>query len=158
MRPVFAGLFIVGLGLGACSGSHEPVHERAHQAAPPQAAELDVPNLLPLSIDELSQRVGPLLPVPANFQDPTLTPLQQRQETPDSMCLFRYRGLAMVVAYSYSTRRVNNLLLLGSNEDALMSRAKLKLGATEYLVLPVFEARRSTKLLGLRVLSTHLNQ
>ena len=81
-----------------------------------------------------------------------------REEDHDSTGYVSYQGLDMVVAYNYRTRRVNDLLLLGVNENELMRRGQLKLGVLSYLVLPVFEAHRTTHLLGLRVLATSLNE
>ena len=117
-----------------------------------------MPALLELSIDEIAGRVGPRLPLPAGFADPVLAPLLQHGQLLDSAALFRNRGLAMVVAYNDRTRQLNDLLLLGSNESELMRRARLQLGAAHYLVLPVFEERRPTQLLGLRVLPVAVNQ
>jgi hypothetical protein len=164
MRPILTGAGVVlaaaALSVSACSGVHEQVREHAARSAAPSrpAASLDVPALLPLSFDELNQRVGPWQPLPPDFVDPTLDPQAQRRGPIDSMALFRRSGLALVVAYDYHTRRVNDLLLLGSNENELMSRAQLQLGADRYLVLPVFQARQPNQLLGLRVLALALNQ
>jgi hypothetical protein len=118
----------------------------------------DVPSLLKLSIDDLSQQLGPRLPVPAGFADPLLAPSARRNEELDSTALFQRPGLALVASYDYRSRQVSNLLLLGSNETELMRRARLNLGATHYLVLPVFQERQPTQLLGLRVLAMALNQ
>lgn len=147
--------------VSACSGTHEPLHDRAMlptSTSVPQVAVLDVASLLHLSIDEMSQRLGPRQPVPPGFFDPTLAPLVQRGVALDSTALFRCRGLALVASYDYHSRRVSDLLLLGSNERELMSRAQLQLGAKQYLVLPVFQQQRPTQLLGLRVLALALNQ
>ncbi|UOQ99562.1 hypothetical protein MUN81_08735 [Hymenobacter sp. 5317J-9] len=160
MRPILAGLLATMMGVGACSGSHEPGHatlSRAPAARPAQPG-VDVPALLSLNIDEMTARVGPLLPVPTGFVDPTVTSQSQRSGPIDSIALFRSRGLAMVVAYDSRSREVNDLLLLGSNESDLMNRARLQLGADRYLVLPVFQERRPTQLMGLRVLPVALNQ
>ncbi|MFD2718472.1 hypothetical protein ACFST9_07080 [Hymenobacter monticola] len=164
MRPILTGAGVVlaatALSVGACSGGREQVREHtARPAAPDRAApSLDVPALLALSFDELNQRVGPWQPVPPGFVDPTLDPLSQRRGPIDSMAMFRRGGLALVVAYDYRTRRVNDLLLLGSNEEELMRRAHLQLGADHYLVLPVFQASQPSQLMGLRVLALALNQ
>ncbi|WP_310392092.1 hypothetical protein [Hymenobacter sp.] len=162
MRPMLAVLFVVGGGLvGACSGTHEPLQDRAAPvvAVPLRSgAKVDVPGLLGLSIDEVSQRLGPRLPVPAGFVDPVVAPLVQRNAPLDSMVLFRHQGLALVASYDHRTRRVSDLLLLGSNESELMSRGQLQIGAAKYLVLPVFQERHPTRLLGLRVVGTALNQ
>ncbi len=150
-------LFVAGvLGVEACSGSHEPPHDHTvpTAAAPARPGEeLDVPSLLALSIDEMGRRVGPQRPIPAGFTDPTLAPLVQRNVPLDSTTVFHSRGLSMVVTYNYHSRRVSDLLLLGSNENELMRRAKLQLDAPHYLVLPVFQTHHPTQLLGLRVLA-----
>ena len=77
-----------------------------------------------------------------------------RQEQLDSFGFFQYRGLALVAAYNERTRRLSDLLVLGADENELMRRANLELGAAHYLVLPVFEAQSPTRLMGLRVLAT----
>ena len=149
-------MLFIALGLGACSGTHETPRERALPAAVVAVVPgpgLNVPGLLNLSIDELSQRLGPRLPLPAGFADPVLVPLLRRNDPLDSSALFRRRGLAMVASYDHDSRLVSDLLLLGSNENELMSRAQLRLGTDQYLVLPVFQERAPTRLLGLRVLT-----
>ena len=156
MRPTLLLLLGGILGLGACSGAHEPHHDPAVNPRPTtagqQTAALNVPALLNLSIDELSRRLGPRLALPPGFVDPTQVLLAQRPAAQDSAVLFRTRGLALVVSYDQRSRRVSDLLLLGTDEEELMSRARLELGADGYLVLPVFQERHPTRLLGLRVL------
>lgn len=98
--------------------------------------------------------MGPRQPLPAGFSDPTQAPLLLHQRQIDSSGFFRYRGLGVVAAYNERTRRVSDLLLLGTDENELMRRANLELGAPDYLVLPVFEAQRPAQLMGLRVLAT----
>ena len=159
MRPVSSSLWItvVAAFVGACSGTHETHNDKAvpAMAAPVRnLPQLNVPGLLSLSIDEMSRRVGPRLPLPAGFVDPVQAPLVQRGLALDSAILFRSRGLALIAAYNNRTRRVSDLLLLGANEAELMHRAQLQLDASAYLVLPVFQLRKPTQLLGLRVLST----
>ena len=162
MRLVILLFFVVGLGATGCSGTHEAPQDRAVSAAPAlpyhDATALSVPKLLHLDIDELNRQLGPRLPIPTGFTDPVLVPLVQRNEPLDSTTLFRRRGLAIVASYDHRSRQVSNLLLLGSNENELMRRARLQLGAESYLVLPVFKERPATELLGLRVLAMTLNQ
>ena len=160
MRPILFACCVVLVALvSACSGTHE-----SHQdpAVPATAApvrnvpQLDVPGLLHLSIDEISHRLGPRQPLPADFNDPVLVLPGPGEVAMDSTALFRSKGLALVAAYNNRSRRVSDLLLLGTNELALMQRGQLQLGAANYLVLPVFQARHPTQLLGLRVLATTL--
>jgi hypothetical protein len=101
----------------------------------------------------MPQRLGARLPVPTGFVDPVMRPLAKLREQTDSTVLFRYQDLAVAVNYNHRTREVNDLLLLGANENEMMHRAHLQLDAKTYLVLPVFQERDPTKLLGLRVLA-----
>ena len=162
MRPTLVVLFIVNmLGTGACSRTHEPHNDRAvpvvDEAVRPGLG-LNVPNLLRLSIDEISHQLGPRLPAPVGFLDPILAPLVQRSMHLDSTSFFRCRSLAIIASYDNHTRQVSDLILLGSNEKELMSRAQLQLGAANYLVLPVFQAQHPTRLLGLRVVGIPLGK
>lgn len=149
------------VAVGACSGAHEPSHDRAAPATATAALKLprlNVSALLPLTIDEISRQLGPRLPVPDTFADPTRVPSIHTTEQPDSTALFQSRGLTVVVAYDARTRRVNELLLMGTNEDELMTRSGLQLNSPEYLVLPFFQRRRPLQLMGLRVLALGLSQ
>ncbi|MBH8556512.1 hypothetical protein [Hymenobacter negativus] len=149
------------VGVGACSGAHEPNHDRAAPSAAAPALklpQLNVSALLPLTIDEISQQLGPRLPVPDSFTDPTRVPSIHSDERLDSTVLFQHRGLTMVVGYDARTRRVNELLLMGSNENELMTRSGLRLNSPDYLVLPFFQRNRPTQLMGLRVLALALSQ
>ena len=159
MGPVLRVLcvLVVGACVGACSGTHESHPDAAVPvvAAPvPNLPQLNVSGLLPLSIDELIRRLGPRLPLPAGFTDPVQASVARRGLLPDSAVFLRGKGLALVATYDYRTRQLGDLLLLGTNETELMDRARLRLGAANYLVLPVFQARYPTRLLGLRVLAT----
>lgn len=156
MRPNRV-ILLVAIVVGACSGSHETHHDRTTPvavAAMPDSAGVNVPSLLNLSIDQVNQRIGPRLPLPHNFVDPAMAPQVVGHALLDSSALFRWQGLSMVAAYDHRTRQISDLLLLGIDEDALMRRAQLKLGAKNYLVLPVFQEGNSTRLMGLRVLTT----
>ena len=148
--------------MGACSGTHEPRHGQARPVAAVAPASdslrLDVPALLKLSIDEMSQRLGPFQSVQVGFVDPAMAPLVQHGIEMDSTALFHSQGLTLVVTYNYPSRKVSDLLLLGTNENELMHRARLRLDARHYLVLPVFQQRPVTQLLGVRVLAISLNE
>ena len=141
------------LALPACTSTYEPRRElgRVVQKLP---VVLDAPALVGASIDELVRRLGPAGSVPAGFVDPTTAPLAQLGNVPDSLALFRYRGLELLATYDFRSRHVADLLLLGDNEEALMQRANLQLSASRYLVLPVFNAGHPNQLLGVRVVAT----
>ena len=151
-------LVLVGTvaGLTACSGTHERGREQvAAVSGPPHAvAVLNVPALLGLSIDALDRQLGARQALPAGFIDPMMQPLLSRGEPLDSTALFRHRGLALLATYDHRNRRVRDLLLLGSDEDALMQRARLNATSGRYLLMPVFKLQRPTELMGLRVVPT----
>jgi hypothetical protein len=152
---------VLMVGMGACSGAHEPNHDRAVTAVATAALQLpqvDVPGLLPLTIDGISRQLGRGLPVPDALLDPTRAPSIHTNEQPDSTLLFQHRGLAIVVAYDAHTRQVNELMLMGSNENELMARSGLQLSSAEYLVLPFFQHQHPTRFMGLRVLALALSQ
>lgn len=157
-------LFLVNalvVGVGACSGAHGPSHDRAAPSVATPALklqQLNVAALLPLSIDEISRRLGPRLPLPDTFVDPIRAPSIHTDEPMDSTMLFRSRGLTIVVAYDGRTHRVSDLLLLGSNEDELMAQGGLQVSSPRYLVLPVFERRHPVQFMGLRVLALGISQ
>lgn len=139
----------------ACSHSGEPVQEPGPpaitrpSAPPPVRAVVALPALLELSIDALAEELGPPRAMPASVQA-MLNQLPSTDPT-DSLRFFHHRGLSVLVSYDASTRRFNDLLLLGANEDLLMQRAGLSADASKYLLLPVFHAHRPTQMLGLRV-------
>ncbi|MCI1187074.1 hypothetical protein MON38_06555 [Hymenobacter sp. DH14] len=149
-----AGVALLALA-AACSHSNEPVQEPGHPAiarpavSPPVRAVVAVPALLSLSVDALARKLGPPQPIPSSVQ--ALLSQLPSAEPSDSLQFFRYRSLDVLVSYDAGTRRFNDLLLLGSNEDLLMQRAGLSAEASNYLLLPVFHARRPTQMLGLRV-------
>ena len=96
--------------------------------------------------------------MPAGFVDPTQAPSVMGHEPLDSSALFRRRSMTIVAVYDYQTRKLSDLLLLGTNESELMRHARLRLGAAHYLVLPVFQERHPAELMGLREVATLLNQ
>ena len=154
-NPLIGGLF---LGLAACSGVREPAREHMATAPLRPAAVYNVPGLIGLSIDAVSRQLGPHEPVADTFVDPTKAPLLQLGYEADSLALFRWKGLRMVVAYNYRSRKVSDLLLLGNDEDSLMQCARLQPTASRYLVLPMFKVGHPTELMGLRVLATELSK
>ena len=161
MRLVVTCAVLGGVALlGGCSGAHEPRMESSvpTRSAAPVKAVVDVPRLLPLSIDALAQRVGPRYPLPAEFEDPTTNQLARLGEPIDSVALFRPRDLPLVVSYDHQTRKVSDILVLGTDEDYLMQRAHFEASSPYYLLVPVFQSARPTQLLGLRIVPTAPNE
>lgn len=135
----------------ACSRARQRKDSAAHArplVLPARTAATPVVNVaavVGLSIDEVCRQLGPAQALPAGFQDPA------RRSGNDSTLALQLRGLTVVVSYDASTRRVLDLLVLGNDEDALMSRTGLLARAPGYLLLPVFAVNRSTQLVGLRI-------
>ena len=147
-----AGAALLALAV-ACSHPSEPVQEAGHPVAshptPRARTTVAVPTLLGLSVDALAQHLGPPRPVPTAVQ--ALLDQLPGADPADSTRFFRCRNLDVLVSYDAGTRRCNDLLLLGSDEDLLMQRAGLMAEAANYLLLPVFYVHRPAQLLGLRV-------
>ena len=144
---------LAGLVLAAsCSGAHEPTQQTT---AAPRAAIIptaNVPALLSASIDSLRHQLGTAQPLPAGFADPLNVAVAANSAArADSQAAFRTGGLTLVASYNARTRQVNDILLLGQQEDSLMGRASLRTNSRSYLVLPVFRQDSPTRLLGLRI-------
>ncbi|HET9502056.1 MAG TPA: hypothetical protein VFO93_00845 [Hymenobacter sp.] len=138
--------------LAACSGAHEPRHVASAGSVPVQVAPTaNVPALLGVSIDGLRQRLGATWPVPAAVAEALP---ESRLTLADSATAFRTGGLTLVANYDARSRQVRDLLLLGHHEDSLMGRAHLRPNAPNYLVMPVFYAGNTFRLLGVRVIPT----
>ncbi|RZK42921.1 MAG: hypothetical protein EOO57_00675 [Hymenobacter sp.] len=159
MRRLRCGLGAAALGaaalLGACSGSHEPHRVPLAPDGHAQiASTTDVPALLGVSIDGLRQRLGAPQPLPASLQATETNALFGAASGKlDSVVAFRTGGLLLLANYDAHSRQVRDLLLLGHHEDSLMSRAHLRANADDYLVMPVFYADKSFRLLGLRIIA-----
>ena len=145
-------LLFTAAGQQGCSRAREREDTAAAILAPTLPASttaavpiVDVPAEIGRSIDEVRQRLGPPQPLPAGFEDPA------GRAGGDSTLAFRPRGLTVVASYNAQNRRVLDLLVLGPDEDVLMHRAGLAMGAPAYLLLPVFTAGHFNRLLGLRV-------
>ena len=140
--------------LAGCSGTHEPRHMASVDIVHAQVAPTtDVPALLGVSIDGLRQRLGAAQPL----AEPLAATLPESRfgGFADSVTTFRTGGLTLVASYDARSRQVRDLLLLGHHEDSLMGRARLRSNAPNYLVMPVFYAGNSFRLLGLRVITTN---
>jgi len=148
----WATIFGACLLLAACSGAHESRHVANGSSTQVQVTPTtDVPALLGASIDGLRQRLGATMPLPATLANALP---EARLALQDSVTTFRTGGLTLVASYNARSRQVRDLLLLGHHEDSLMARARLRTNAPNYLVMPVFYAGSSFRLLGLRVIAT----
>ena len=143
----------LSLLLAGCSGGRESRHAPSAEARHAQVAPTaDVPALVGVSIDALHQRLGASRPVAAKV---AAAMPEKLLNLADSVAAFRTGGLTLIASYNARSRQVRDLLLLGHHEDSLMGRARLRSNDPNYLVMPVFYADNSYRLLGLRVLSTN---
>lgn len=143
-----------GLALAACSGTHERVQRSPdvpHYKRVVVAPTTNLPKLLNQPIEQLRQQLTALPVLPGALIDATrMSDLAPRAT--DSLLTFRAGGMLLIASYDIQTRRVHDMLLLGHHEDSLMQRAALRFDATNYLVLPAFQMRRTSKFLGLRII------
>ena len=147
-----------GAALSACSsGGHEPRADvaaapRQLVASRPAAARplINLPAALAQQAGGFRRRFGRPRPVGPSFVDPGKAQDNHRL-APDSLALFEPQGLSMIVSFQPRTGTVQDVLLLGPDEATLMRQAALLPNAPAYLLLPVFDARRTDQLLGLRV-------
>ncbi|KUG08395.1 hypothetical protein [Solirubrum puertoriconensis] len=124
---------------------------RAKRAAPPV---LNVPDLVGRNIDEVRKALGKpretqALPLAA---EPTAVQLRTSQAE-EWTNTFDYQGATIVATFNAHTRKVRDLVLLGTNEDELMRRGNLDLVGDTYLVLPVPSPAEPSKIMGIRVLA-----
>ena len=144
-------LLLAAAAQQGCSRAHEhedsPAARALMAAVAPTAAvpAVDLPAVVGRSIDEVCHRLGPPQRMPAGFQVPV------EMQTSDSTLAFSRRGLTVLANYDARSRRVLDLLVLGPDEDVLMRRAGLLVGAPAYLLLPVFASDHATRFVGLRV-------
>ena len=153
---LLAGLLV----LSACSdGARESrpdeeqvAQQRQADLVRPTAAKplLDLPAALRLRPRALRDRLGPPRPAVPGFIDPGKA-LNDQLLPIDSLAWYAPRGLTMLVSFRPGTGFVQDVLLLGADETALMRQAALQPDAPGYLVLPVFQPRQPDRLLGLRV-------
>lgn len=152
--PALVG-YLAGLLLAGCSGTHESgqaaVRPTPRLAAPPAT---NVPALVGMSIDKLSERLGPSQHLPpdlANSLEGVVSAANLNRQ--DSLASFRTGGLTLLASYDVRTRQVRDLLLLGQREDSLMAQGTLRASARDYLVLPIFRVNKPGRLVGLRIIA-----
>lgn len=147
-------------GLAACSGGRRELrqdelsavqHGRAARVRPTAARPLlDLPAALHLPPAGFSALFGPPGPQSPGFADPGKFSVTGTAPS-DSLAVFRVQELTMLVTFSRPTGVVQDVLLLGADEAALMRQASLLPDAPGYLLLSVFKPRHADQLFGLRV-------
>lgn len=141
---------------GAACTRTTPAIER--DAAPPAQAKpvtgLNMPALVGRNIDEVRQVLGKPREAEAASVGAEPTAKQLRTNQADEwLNTFDYQGATVVATFNARTRKVRDLVLLGTNEDELMRRGNLDLVSDTYLVLPVPNPAEPSKITGIRVLA-----
>jgi hypothetical protein len=113
-----------------------------------------MPALVGRNIDQVRRALGP--PVETKDEPIGIEPTAEQMKATkgeDWINTFEKNGSTVVVTFNAKTRRVLDMVLIGSNEDELMRRGNLSLTAQNYLVLPVTDPKNADKVSGLRVVS-----
>lgn len=143
------------LGLAACSGSQTVSEVKtltAGTGAAAPAVVVDVPTLMGRNIDQVRRVLGP----PREHQDqkvgPEPTPEQLKATHGEGWInTFERNGTTLVVTFNARTRKVRDLVLIGTDEDEILQKGNLSLTATEYIVLPVVNPQNNREIVGMRV-------
>jgi len=158
MRPFRYLPFVLLLsGMAACTGTQTASEKAAPKGEASPVARpntLDMPTLVGRNIDQIRRTLGP----PQETKDEAigLEPTAEQMKATkgeDWINTFEKNGSTVVVTFNAKTRKVLDMVLIGSNEDELMRRGNLSLTAQNYLVLPVTDPKNADKVSGLRVVS-----
>jgi hypothetical protein len=159
-RPVMRVpiLLLAGLTLGflaACSRSQTPSETEApqqSQSKTAQTASIDLPELVKHNIDYLRRQLGP--PQEAADEvigaDPTAAQLRATKGE-GWINTFRRQGSTLIVTFNARTRKVSDIVLMGTNEEDLMRLGNLSTTAPNYIVLSIPEPGQLNKVRGVRI-------
>ena len=158
MRPLRYLPFVVLLsGLAACTGTQSASEKSAPNMGTPTSVRpnaLDMPALVGRNIDQIRRALG--TPKETNTDAIGLEPTPEQMKATkgeDWINTFDKNGSTVVVTFNARTRKVLDMVLIGSDEDELMRRGNLSLTAQNYLVLPVTDPKNADKVSGVRVVS-----
>lgn len=158
MRPFRYLTIVLALsGMAACTGTQTTAEKSAPGltgATTTRPNTLDMPALVGRNIDQIRRAMGP--PSETKEQAIGIEPTAEQMRATkgeDWINTFEKNGSTIVVTFNARTRKVLDMVLIGSNEDELMRRGNLSLTAPNYLVLPVTDPRNAEQVSGLRVVS-----
>ncbi|MCC2546710.1 hypothetical protein LJY25_09675 [Hymenobacter sp. BT175] len=149
--------FLLLLGLAACTGTQNASENRDPMAQQPTVinpSPIDMPALVGRNIDQLRRSLG--APLETKDEAIGLEPTAEQMKTTkgeDWINTFEKNGSTLVVTFNARTRKVLDVVLVGSDEDELMRRGNLSLTAPNYIVLPVSDPKNTQKLVGVRIVS-----
>ncbi|RYU74776.1 hypothetical protein [Hymenobacter persicinus] len=158
MRPFRYLPFVLLLsGLAACTGTQTASEKSAPDlgsASSVRPNAVDMPALVGRNIDQVRRALGP--PTETKEEAIGMEPTAEQMKATkgeDWINTFEKNGSTVVVTFNAKTRKVLDMVLIGSNEDELMRRGNLSLTAQNYIVLPVTDPKNAEKVSGLRVVS-----
>lgn len=116
---------------------------------------VDLPPFVGYTIEEVRSRLGSpresqLEPLPTRPKRLARKSLRVKDEGWTNT--FETNGVTLMVTFNARTRRVRDIVLIGTDEEELMQRGNLTLTSATYIVLPVYNPQKSTDLLGVRVI------
>ena len=155
MHPFRYAAIVLLAGTAACSGSQTASERSSPTAGSVEAARVatvDLPDLMGRNIDQVRRRLG--APNEGKDQAIGLEPTaEQMQSTKgqDWINTFEQNGLTIVTTFNARTRKVRDMVVVGSDEDEILRRANLSLTAPNYMVLPVVNPNNNREIIGMRV-------
>ncbi|WP_135435298.1 hypothetical protein [Hymenobacter fodinae] len=123
-------------------------------AKPTQPVAVDVTQLVGLSIDELRQVLGPAHEASTSKPGLEPTPAELKLTNGEGWInTFERNGQTIIVAFHARTRKVRDIVLVGTNEEELLQRGNLSLTSSRYIVLPFTQSDSAANISGLRVVA-----
>ncbi|GAA4384388.1 hypothetical protein [Hymenobacter koreensis] len=153
-QPLLWCLVVLFCAAASCTRS-TPSNE---QAGPSPADvrsgnNIDISALVGRNIDQVRRTLGrPQEEGQTIGAEPTKDQMRATKGE-DWINTFDYRGSTIVVTFNARTRKVRDLVLVGTDEEELMRRGQLSLVSTDYVVLPVNNPTAPTKITGVRVVA-----
>ncbi|KAA9327111.1 hypothetical protein F0P96_17890 [Hymenobacter busanensis] len=161
MRIVRPSLLLLLVALVCASASCTRSTPSSEKASPgseggrsSEAVKVNMPSLVGRNIDQIRKVLGP--PVESTQSSVGMEPTAaQMQSTKGEGWIntFEYSGSTVVATFNARTRKVRDLVLIGSNEEELMRRGNLSLVSPDYVVLPVNNPTDPAKITGIRVVA-----
>ncbi|UPL47843.1 hypothetical protein [Hymenobacter sublimis] len=157
MRPFRYLPFAVLLGMAACTGSQtisEPNDPSTGSVEAGRKAAVDVPALVGRNIDQVRRALG--TPQEARDQKVGAEPTAEQMKSTkgeDWINTFERNGTTIVATFHARTRKVRDLVLVGTDEDEILRNGNLSLTATDYIVLPVVNPQNNRAIVGMRVVA-----
>ncbi|WP_303311858.1 hypothetical protein [Hymenobacter sp. BT730] len=155
VRPLLLAGLMLGL-LAACSRSQTSSEsERPLQKQPgtAQPASIDLPKLVQHNIDYLRRQLGPPMEAADEIVGADPSPAQLKATKGEGWInTFRTQGSTLIVTFNARTRKVNDIVLMGTNEEELMRMGNLSPTASHYIVLSIPEPGQINKVRGVRII------